>query len=543
MTNVHETRAPFGLLHKHILELGLCLGFKLPSTGICYGFTMRWIEAYLSNTLDIFTRRTQLMIELSLKPYWLKCELRRLKTEPPFNSLFWEIIAFFESCALYQSPHHYPDIFLMRLLQRQIEHISTIASSVEVFQMGGLIQSKGIYYAEFNFSNLKSFAQRFESIVEQHQYQKPLTMLMTCIETSGFHCLGLTYTSSTKRWSFIDINGNPLSTNTTSIDEICRQISYMRSYCFNIKLILTANFHHTNLLEQLINLQTYIVIPESRRRCHAFLNLAVYEKEDKLVTTLLKQENLNINLNSKHSISPLMIAVQNNYLSILNIILSDKRTDPNYLNQEGIFPLYLTARQGHLQCLKRLLAHHQINPNLSIENGDTSLHIAILHRHLNIVKELLCHPDIDPNQANQMQMSPLHLAAFQGNIHIVKALLSHENINPNCAMKDGTTPLILSIFQGNLDVFYALISIDGIQIDKPFFSNKSQLISFVSQFNAEIRLRTNLFIQIQSDFSPIVITPLTLAKIMGNTHMILALDISAGKETEKSLPFPSSLSL
>jgi ankyrin repeat protein len=516
-TNFFESDPQFGQLHKSILDVGLCLGFKLPTTGICYGFTIRWIEAYLSKTQEVFRKRTQLIIELSHKPYWLKCELQRLKTEPPFNQLIWDIIAFFESCALYQTPHHYSDIFLMSLLQNQIEQISTIASSIEVLQMGGIVPSQVIYFAEFNLIQLQSFAHLFAAIVDSHQYQKTLAMVMTCIERSGFHCVGLTYSSSTKTWEFLDINYSPFSTNTQSIDELCQQISLMNCYCFSIRLILTANFYHPYLLERLLNLQTFITIPESRRRCQAFLNLAVYEMKDKLVATLLMQDNLNIHLHSKQKINPLMIAVQNNYLSILKMILSDKRTNPNGL------ALYVAAKQGNLACLTLLLAHQEINPNLAIENGDTPLHIAVIQGHLEIVKQLLRHSDIDPNQTNKNGITPLHLAAFQGNIHILKVLLQHIKIDPNAAMKDGTTSLILSIFQGDWDVFYALLSIDNIHIYKPFFSTRSKLISFVSQFNIQIRMRMNQYLQIQCDFKPIAISPLTLAKIMGNSTMQEAL--------------------
>jgi|LauGreDrversion4_2_1035121.scaffolds.fasta_scaffold12003_6 ankyrin repeat protein len=522
-TNFFETSPQSGRLHQNILDLGLCLGSKLPATGICYGFTIRWIEASLSNTQQVFRKRTQLIIELSRKLYWLKCELQRLKTQPPFNALIWDIVAFFESCALYQTPHHYSDIFLMVLHQSQIEHISTFASSAEVFQMGGIMQTEVIYFAEFNFRQLQTFAHQFSAIVDSHQYQKPLAMVITCIEKSGFHCVGLTYTSSTKTWGFLDININPLSSHTTSIDELCRQLSMITCYCFSIKLILTANFYHPRLLDQLLNLQTCMTIPQSRRRCQAFFNLAVYEKDDRLVAALLMLDHLNIKLNSQQRINPLMIAVQNNYLSILKMILADKRTNLNRIQQDGFFALYVAAKQGNLTCLKLLLTHPEINPNFALDNGDTSLHIAVIAGHLEIVKQLLRHPGIDPNQPNKIGITPLHLAAFQGNLHLLKTLLQQVNIDPNAAMQDGTTSLILSIFQGHWEVFNALLLTDDIQIDKPFFSMKSQLFVFISQFNAETRLRMNQYLETQSDFKRIEISPLTLAKIMGNSNMQQAL--------------------
>ena len=365
---------------------------------------------------------------------------------------------------------------------------------------------------------------------------------MTCLEKHGFHTVGLTYTSSTKTWRYMDINRNPLSTNTTCIDEMCRQISHMNSYCFSIKLIITANFNHSTLLAQLINLQQSIILPKPKHLRQALFSLAVYEMDDKLVATLLLNDKLNITQGIQNPINPLMIALCNNYSSILNIILSDKRTNPNFLSKDGYFPLYVAAKQGNLQSLKRLLAHHLINPNHMIENGDTALHIAVIKGHLDIVKELLCHPDIEPNQTNKEQISPLHLATFQGDIHILKALLEHKNIDLNCTMKDGTTPLILSIFKGKKDIFYALLSTDGLQIDKPFFSNRSQLISFISSFNKQVQSRMNQFLEIQLNLRHIVITPSIFAKILGYSDMVEALHQSVPEVRKKYLAYSSKCS-
>ena len=57
MSSHEEYNYPLRMVHSIIILCAKILGFPADTSGMCFGFTMRWIEAVMTNTIDDFHER------------------------------------------------------------------------------------------------------------------------------------------------------------------------------------------------------------------------------------------------------------------------------------------------------------------------------------------------------------------------------------------------------------------------------------------------------------------------------------------------------
>ena len=139
--------------------------------------------------------------------------------------------------------------------------------------------------------------------------------------------------------------------------------------------------------------------------------------------------------------------------------------NPNCKDFHRETPLIHAVTEGRLAVVEVLLAHPNIDRNSKDVDGNTSLSLAAEYEQKEIVQLLLAHPNINLNSKSKYGKTPLSLAAEYGHKEIVQLLLAHPNIDPNPNDVDGNTPLSLAAEYGQKEIVQLLLAQPGINVD------------------------------------------------------------------------------
>ncbi|KAK2788602.1 hypothetical protein FQN53_003454 [Emmonsiellopsis sp. PD_33] len=192
------------------------------------------------------------------------------------------------------------------------------------------------------------------------------------------------------------------------------------------------------------------------------------------------------NLSKKPFYSPLLLAVEDGYATIANVLL-ERGANPDYQNEFGHSPLLVAVRRNN-SALVNLLVNHGASINIEDSRLRTPLYNAVMHEHGVMVKSLaelganIHHKDdrgqsplhfavkcgkkatvetlvslgADLLSANNSGHTPLHEAAVCGHAGIVRLLLG-RGVDPNLNDPDGRTPLSKAILHGRKAVAEILL--------------------------------------------------------------------------------------
>ncbi len=185
------------------------------------------------------------------------------------------------------------------------------------------------------------------------------------------------------------------------------------------------------------------------------LSAALSMKNIEIVRLLLEDNRTNPNEILMGRISPLILAIKDEGIDIVNELLKHK-ADPNKVTSYIDTPLSYAVKKGQLNIVKQLLKHNA-DPNTRNKEGDTPLQIAAYNLRQDIVKQLLKH-NADPNAATKQGPTLLYLAAENNNHALVKELLANEKTDPNKEYNDGMTPLYIAVKNGHLDIVKELLN-------------------------------------------------------------------------------------
>lgn len=159
---------------------------------------------------------------------------------------------------------------------------------------------------------------------------------------------------------------------------------------------------------------------------------------------LLLSNGADIDLCIENGASPLYIACQEGYDSIVQMLLT-KGADINKCTKNGTSPFTIACQEGH-ESIVQTLVDSGANINSSMENGSTPLFKACQEGHDKIV-ELLLQKGADANHRIKDGSSPLFIACKEGHANIVQMLLNSE-ANINSCDKDGVSPLHIACKKG-----------------------------------------------------------------------------------------------
>ena len=158
------------------------------------------------------------------------------------------------------------------------------------------------------------------------------------------------------------------------------------------------------------------------------------EKGDLLMVKKAIANRPNINTTVKYGVTPLLIASQEGYTKIIEVLLKEKADVNVACEESGLTPLYMASQLGHTDIVKLLLeAKAYVNTANKITDA-TPLWMASQLGHTEIVK-LLLEARADVNTVNTKYGStPLYMASQNGHIGVVRLLLK-ENPDVHIANK------------------------------------------------------------------------------------------------------------
>ena len=182
------------------------------------------------------------------------------------------------------------------------------------------------------------------------------------------------------------------------------------------------------------------------------LTAIIVSKTTEIFLSLL-QPNVDIDISIHGSSTPLMIASDLGYLTVVETLLR-LNNHPNVQNKSGWSALILASRSGHLQVVE-LLLEENADPNVCTKAGCTALAFASRNGYHQVV-QLLLHKDADPNiQAND-DWTALMFASQNGHHQVVEVLLE-KDADPDIQSVEGWTALMLASSKGHLEVVELLL--------------------------------------------------------------------------------------
>ena len=180
---------------------------------------------------------------------------------------------------------------------------------------------------------------------------------------------------------------------------------------------------------------------------------------------LLINQGINIESQTSHGRTPLMLASRNDYPDVVKRLI-DAGSDINLRDYENNSALHHAAEDGADDCLS-LLLNLNVDVDLANRYEDTPLILAARNGHLLTAKCLL-EAECDVHKMGRYNMSALHWAAYYGHSEVVNLLLE-KGADSNAktpvsyyggdfAIEGDVTPLMLAGKSGKSDSVRALIS-------------------------------------------------------------------------------------
>ena len=154
------------------------------------------------------------------------------------------------------------------------------------------------------------------------------------------------------------------------------------------------------------------------------LCIAAQQGREEVVKLLLEVSNININASKDDGTTPLIGAVVNKLLGIVELLIM-RGANVNIPFGDGTPALSIVAELGNIEMARVLLRTPDIEINRVGKDWRTALAIASRMGHKEIV-ELLLKSGAEPNIRDKFGTTPLHYAALYGRKAIVETLLHSE---------------------------------------------------------------------------------------------------------------------
>ncbi|OHT13821.1 hypothetical protein TRFO_15943 [Tritrichomonas foetus] len=179
---------------------------------------------------------------------------------------------------------------------------------------------------------------------------------------------------------------------------------------------------------------------------------------------------IDFNQKDNHGNTPLMIAVKEGGLSVIQaFLMNEGLIDINIVNKKGQTALIEAVIQNRAEVVAILIEIDGIDPNVLSKDGMAALHLACVNKNEEIVSLLLKLPTINiniqsnqpketqENQENKNGAAPLHFAVESGNINIFNDLLTFSNLKFDLLNEENMTPLQIAAREGHKEMLLKLL--------------------------------------------------------------------------------------
>lgn len=489
------------------------LGYTINYAGMCHGFTIMAIQAFLTGTLDQFNRRIHLIHNEANK---IKHWDRKFKTRFPKNApltkdeqTLLDIKGFFEGVQLMQAPSLYKDIYGKFIRQPTAhEGFNTILSQIAEIK-GGISFVDG-WTTCFTREEMPGYFRAIRELAIKHQQS-----LAFKIGTSP-HVISFFYDYKTDKWLLGDSNKFPVHVIPTDklTDEIFSSHFHDRNYILPLRTeILALSSNHDSvktLIEELradqrfqrpnklnhFKATVFASSPNNLAKLAIFncdvpllkniksfhdlksmpeaplmLNIALSTSNLELITELLDAGvNPNIYLNGR---SAVQILIEEGKFEIAKLLIKHG-AEINFVNSNGLSLLHYAVLSGNLDLIRFFCQH----PNISINNKNadgTSAAIAALLCNNEEALKCLIFEGIDLNVRDNSGQTIAHEVIKRGNLSIL-LILKNAGVDFNVKSHNGITPMHIAAQKGRIDLIKALVSAKA-DINAQDYSNLSPLDS------------------------------------------------------------------
>ena len=194
-----------------------------------------------------------------------------------------------------------------------------------------------------------------------------------------------------------------------------------------------------------------------------FVYACLFNKYD-VIEYLLTQTDVDVNILSTLSQTPLHITSSSEFVDATRLLLSSPKVDINKCDGNGRTALHICAAAGKTIGVSVLLEHPNIDVNAKDCEGWTPLHLAAEIDSISVINVLLSHPNIDINCVDNDLMTPLHLAARSRATNVVSLLLQTPNINYNALDRRHRTALHIAALSKSMDIYELLSEVIDVSI-------------------------------------------------------------------------------
>lgn len=352
--------------------------------------------------------------------------------------------------------------------------------------------------------------------------------------------------------------------------------------CGSTPLAIAARLGHTEVVKRLLKYEADLTIKRNNG-CTPLLEAASHGHAD-IITELVIKGGADLRTDDPNGFTALFHAVLNGHahlvplLTLLHVDINDRahngdtalhkavikgnlnivnilcecKADPNLVDQHGQTPLFLAARMGHKEIIKVL---HQWGAalNQARNDGTRPLSIAIQSNHLKAAK-LLIKLGADIDQPINKEFTLLMYAAYKANKPLIKSLLK-SGADVNELSQTNRTAIYMAASQGHTHIVRQLIKWGAdvnaqtyLGMTAAFSAAKNNheetlqvLLEHGAHINTNLKItvavlktfrvpsvesakRINDFVAGKDDAQPIELTPLLIAKLMGNDSIVKCIE-------------------
>jgi hypothetical protein len=180
------------------------LGYKSNDIGVCLGYSMMAIQAFLSDDIKTFNDRINYLVA-EHHDIMANCQIlqKKLSSKTPFSQLYFtpeekKIIAlkgFFEGIEIYFQAEEYEEIFGVKLRQKHTVETSHWVNTPAIESEGGMVALKG-WMGAYTQDLFKNYIFSLNMVAEKHKHD------LAIIFTGHNHVVTVTYQAGT--WCIYD---------------------------------------------------------------------------------------------------------------------------------------------------------------------------------------------------------------------------------------------------------------------------------------------------------------------------------------------------
>ncbi|XP_076442764.1 uncharacterized protein LOC143281437 [Babylonia areolata] len=216
-----------------------------------------------------------------------------------------------------------------------------------------------------------------------------------------------------------------------------------------------SGYKSTEIVEYLLS-KNCSVNRMTRIFCYTPLFRAVCSKNKEVVSLLLGQEDVDVNLRSKaEQHTPLLEAIFNRHYPIINLLLAASTTNLNVRNFRNETPIIAAARMGELAVLEQLLKMGA-DPDSRDHRGMTALMFSVMYGMKKVTRLLLSY-GANLNLRSTMGETPLLMAISSDSLEVAKILLE-AGANVNDVSDDGYPALMVAAYSNFTNIVRLLLS-------------------------------------------------------------------------------------